>query len=218
MNGTIPENRSPQYESLSLYSFEVVNHDFFHLKNEVLLTLNGEKVYVNSYTVRLLPDVDFVKFLISRDEKKLVLKPCSANDIHSFKWVVTKNGKRYPTERTGSLFVLGICQFMGWNPDERHKILGKLITANDEAHEQVICFDLTAVRHERRTSKNVNMMKCDPLQLDRNGSFGQKYSSSQRTLHLNTFEGLTVLSIENAPANNNMESELNEEITNIPGI
>lgn len=194
------ENLSPEYNSLSLFDFEVVDNDFFHLKNEVILTLNVERVYVNAYTVRLLPDVNFVKFMISRDEKKLVLKPCNANDIHSFKWVVIKNGKRYPTERTGLPFILCVCQFMGWDPDDRHKILGKLITAKDEAHEQVLCFDLTAVRHERRTTKSENVNQNTALRSEWSGSFGQKYSSSHHTLHLNTFEGLTILSVENAPA------------------
>ena len=80
---------------------------------------------VNAASVRLLPDADYVKILIRRDEKKLVLKPCREDDIYGYKWAREKDGKRYASQRTGEPFVLILCDIMGWNPDNRYKILGK---------------------------------------------------------------------------------------------
>lgn len=96
--------------------------------------MNVDKIGVNTACVRLMPDVEYVQILVNRKEKKLLLKPCDEIEITGYRWGKTKEGKRYPTQRTGELFVLTICELMDWNPDYRYKVLGKInltITQDD---------------------------------------------------------------------------------------
>ena len=82
-----------------------------------------------------------MQILVNRTEKKLLLKPCDEIEITGYRWGRTKNGKRYPSPRTGELFVLTLCELMDWNPDYRYKVLGKVVKAKGQA---VIAFDLTS--------------------------------------------------------------------------
>ena len=121
-----PQGFTEQEGDLNLDEFEIVSPQFFAQIKEPAFTVNVNRITVNSACVRMMMDVDFVEILISRKEKKLVLRPCSEMDISGYKWARTKDGKRYASQRTGEPFVLSLCQIMGWNPDYRYKILGKM--------------------------------------------------------------------------------------------
>lgn len=79
-------------EETDLYNYEMVSGEFFAQIKEPAFTINVNKVYVNTAAVRLLPKVDHVKFMINRDEKKLVIKPCSEMDIQGYNWAKDKDG------------------------------------------------------------------------------------------------------------------------------
>ena len=81
-------------EETDLYNYEMVSGEFFAQIKEPAFTINVNKVYVNTAAVRLLPKVSHVKFMINRDEKKLVIKPCSDMDIQGYNWAKEKEGKR----------------------------------------------------------------------------------------------------------------------------
>ena len=182
-------------DDMNLYNFEMVDGEFFAQLKEPAFTINVKRVYVNTACVRMLPDVDFVQFLISREEKKLVLKPCDESAISGFKWVRIKDGKRVPTQRTGLPFVLSICQLMGWNPDSRIQIHGKKLKSNGEP---ILVFDLTSKKEFKKAST------ADGTETDRrtailsgwNGKFGPTYGESKRSLQVDTFKSFTVFSVK----------------------
>lgn len=128
-------------EEIDLSEYEIVRPEFFAHIKEPALTVNVDKIGVNTACVRLMPDVEYVQILVNRKEKKLLLKPCDEIEITGYRWGKTKEGKRYPTQRTGELFVLTICELMDWNPDYRYKVLGKMVQANGKS---LIAFDLTS--------------------------------------------------------------------------
>lgn len=107
-------------EEIDLSEYEIVRPEFFAHIKEPALTVNVDKIGVNTACVRLMPDVEYVQILVNRKEKKLLLKPCDEIEITGYRWGKTKEGKRYPTQRTGELFVLTICELMDWNPDYRY--------------------------------------------------------------------------------------------------
>ena len=128
-------------EEIDLGEYEIVRPEFFAHIKEPALTVNVDKIGVNTACVRLMPDVEYVQILVNRKEKKLLLKPCDEIEITGYRWGRTKDGKRYPSQRTGELFVLTLCEIMDWNPDYRYKVLGKMVQANGKA---LIAFDLTS--------------------------------------------------------------------------
>ena len=123
----------------------------------------------------------------------LLLVPCSEFVVQGYKWAREKDGKRYATTRTGVPFVLSICQMMGWDPNQRHRIPGKLI--NSEGVE-MMSFDLTAAKHFDKPSGQKGGKSQVIFTGDWDGRFGPKFSESRRTFQVNKFDELTVWSIK----------------------
>ena len=176
-------------EEIDLSEYEIVRPEFFAHIKEPALTVNVDKIGVNTACVRLMPDVEYVQILVNRKEKKLLLKPCDEIEITGYRWGKTKEGKRYPTQRTGELFVLTICELMDWNPDYRYKVLGKMVQANGKS---LIAFDLTSSecfpKVVNRDGKKISSRQSS-------GKFGPTYSESRRSLEVKTFDNYTVITV-----------------------
>ena len=61
-------------DEIDLGEYEIVRPEFFAHIKEPALTVNVDKIGVNTACVRLMPDVEYVQILINRKEKKLLLK------------------------------------------------------------------------------------------------------------------------------------------------
>ena len=187
-------------EEIDIGEYEIVRPEFFAHIKEPTLTVNVDKIGVNTACVRLLPEVDYVQILVNRKEKKLLLKPCDEIEITGYRWGKTKDGKRYPTQRTGELFVLTICELMDWNPDYRYKVLGKMVHANGQA---VIAFDLTSSecfpKTVNRDGKKVSSRQ-SLFAEQWSGRFGPTYSESRRSLEVKTFDNYTVITVNGKTA------------------
>lgn len=182
-------------DEIDLGEYEIVRPEFFAHVKEPVLTVNVDKIGVNAACVRLMPDVEYVQILVNRKEKKLLLKPCDEVEITGYRWGRTKNGKRYPSQRTGEPFVLTLCKIMDWNPDYRYKVLGKMVQANGQA---VIAFDLTSSecfpKVINRDGKRVSSRQSIFAE-QWSGRFGPTYSESRRSLEVKTFEDYTVITV-----------------------
>ena len=187
-------------DEIDLGEYEIVRPEFFaHIKDPAL-TVNVDKIGVNTACVRLMPDVEYVQILVNRKEKKLLLKPCDEIEITGYRWGRTKDGKRYPSQRTGEPFVLTLCKIMDWNPDCRYKVLGKMVRANGQA---LIAFDLTSSecfpKVVNRDGKKVSSRQSIFAE-QWSGRFGPTYSESHRSLEVKTFEDYTVITVNGKKA------------------
>ena len=187
-------------DEIDLGEYEIVRPEFFaHIKDPAL-TVNVDKIGVNTACVRLMPDVEYVQILVNRKEKKLLLKPCDEIEITGYRWGRTKGGKRYPSQRTGEPFVLTLCKIMDWNPDYRYKVLGKMVRANGQA---LIAFDLTSSecfpKVVNRDGKKVSSRQSIFAE-QWSGRFGPTYSESRRSLEVKTFEDYTVITVNGKKA------------------
>lgn len=187
-------------DEIDLGEYEIVRPEFFAHIKEPALTVNVDKIGVNTACVRLMPDVEYVQILVNRKEKKLLLKPCDEIEITGYRWGRTKDGKRYPSQRTGEPFVLTLCKIMDWNPDYRYKVLGKIVRANGQA---LIAFDLTSSecfpKVVNRDGKKVSNRQ-SIFSEQWSGRFGPTYSASRRSLEVKTFEDYTVITVNGKKA------------------
>lgn len=183
-------------EEIDLGAYEIVRPEFFSHIKEPALTVNVDKISVNAACVRMMPEVDCVQILVSRKEKKLLLLPCSETEISGYRWSRIKDGKRYPSHRTGEPFVLTLCKIMDWNPDYRYKILGKMIHANGKS---LMAFDLTAFECFPKTisgeGRKVSSRRAVFAE-EWSGRFGPTYSESKRSMQVSTLDGYTVFSVK----------------------
>ena len=185
----------PEDILLDLDEFEVTRSEFFAHTREPSFIFNDGKVGVNTACVRRLPDVEYVQFLINRNKRKLAIRACREEDIFSIKWGKTKNGKRFPRPITGRMFFMKVCDMMGWNPQYKYKVLGKLVRANDEL---IFLFDLTSQETFERSIDEEGKRKSSRtpvFPVEWKNQFGIPFSEHKRALQINMFEGYTVFSL-----------------------
>ena len=199
-------------DSFNYEGFQVVRGEFFSHIYEPSFTLNQNKVSVNMACIRKLPEVEYVQALVNPETKKLAIRPCMEEEKDSFRWCST--GKKVaPKQVTCKIFFGKIFALMGWNPNHRYKLLGKLIRSNGEL---LFTFDLANPEiYERKVSDDgkVKASRTPVYPEDWKNQFGLPVEEHQRNLQVNIFDGYTVFGIQEkkgkaAPESGNVESEV----------
>lgn len=196
---------------LDLNEFEVARSEFFAHMREPSFIFNDGKVGVNTACVRRLPDVEYVQLLINRAKKKLAIRACQEEDIFSIQWAKEKDGKRHPRQITGKMFFMKVCDMMGWNPQYRYKVLGKLVKANGEL---IFLFDLTSQETFERSVNEDGKRKCSRTPVfptEWKNQFGIPFSEHKKALQINMFDGYTVFSLGENNIKNQEENEKGAE-------
>ena len=73
--------------SLELSDYEVVSGSLIDINDEPTVNFYNGRIYANRKAIDLLPGVDFVQFLVSRERKSLVFRPRPRGTKDTFKWV-----------------------------------------------------------------------------------------------------------------------------------
>lgn len=124
--------------SFTYDDFQVVRGEYFAHTYEPSMTLNQYRISVNKACLNRLPQVEFVQLLVHPMKKMLVIRPSSEDEKGSFRWCV--NGKQTPRQVLCRVFFAMIIELMGWNPNYRYKLLGKMVMSKSE---YLYVFDLT---------------------------------------------------------------------------
>lgn len=185
-----------QDDSFSYDGFQVVRGEFFAHLSEPSITFNNHKVSLNTACLRRLPDVEYVQILVNQNEHKLVVRPSSEDEKDSFIWC-TMGEKRKPKQITCRVFFAMIIDLMGWNPDYRYKLLGKLIRSGDE---YLFAFDLTSTeifQHFIVEGGKPKVSRTPVFPAEWKNQFGLSVEEHRKRLQVNIFKGYTVFSVNN---------------------
>lgn len=183
-------------DTFSLDKFQVVRREFFSHISEPSITFSNYKIGLNSACIKRLPQIEYIQFLVNRQTRKLAIRPCLESDLHSFQWCITSGGKRKPRQVTGKIFFMKLFDMMGWNPNYRYKILGKLIRANGE---YLFVFDLTATEVYQRVVKEGAKPKTSRTPVfpaEWQDQFGIPYEEHRKSLQINVFDNYAVYGIK----------------------
>lgn len=191
--------------------YQVVRGEYFAHIYEPSITFNLSKIYLNTASIKKLPEIDYVQILVNSEEKKLAVRPCGEDEKDSFLWCTPK---RKPKQITCRVFFGKIISLMDWNPDYRYKLLGKLIKSNDE---YLFIFDLSAPEIYTRTIVEGEKPKTSrtpvfPEQWQ--NQFGLPVAEHKRRMQVNIFNGYTVFGINDKKAKTNSENQNIEGVTN----
>lgn len=187
-------------DSFDYNGFQVVRREFFAHINEPSISFNNYKFYVNTACLSRFPNTEHVQVLVNQETKILALRPCSDRDRDSFAWCRNSKGKRKPKQITCRIFFGKIMSLMGWNPDYRYKLLGKLIQANGE---YLIAFDLNSTEVYQRTTTEGAKPKTSRTPVypaSWQNHFGLPFEEHKKSLQVNLFSGYAVLSISDPAA------------------
>lgn len=195
-------------DSFSLDKFQVVRREFFSHISEPSITFNNYKIGLNSACIKRLPQIDYIQFLVNRQTQKLAIRPCLESDLHSFQWCTNSGGKRKPRQVTGKIFFMKLFDMMGWNPNYRYKILGKLIRANGE---YLFVFDLTSTEVYQRIVKEgakPKMSQTPVFPVEWQDQFGIPFEEHRKSLQINIFDNYAVYGIKDKEAEQTAPSDI----------
>ncbi len=187
-------------EMFTYQGYQVVRGEFFAHIHEPAITFNNCKVSLNTACVNKLPDIDYVQILVNPEEMKLAVRPCSEDAKDSFLWcgINRKNSRKKSRQITCRMFFAKIVQLMGWNPDHRYKIMGKLIQSNDE---YLFIFDLKATEVYQRISQNGEKPRSSRVPVfpaEWQDQFGLPVEEHRKSLQVNIFNGYAVFGIQDS--------------------
>lgn len=188
-----------QDNSFGCDGFQVVRGEFFSHVYEPCITFNNYKVYVNTACVKKLPDTDYIQILVNPTKKKLAVRPCLEEDKDSVRWC-SATTKRSPKQITCPVFFAKVISLMGWNPDYRYRLVGKLIQSNDKF---LFVFDLDAPEIFVRTikdGKKPQSSRTPSYPAEWKYQFGIPSDEHQKSLRIDIFNEYTVFSMQEKPA------------------
>jgi hypothetical protein len=182
-------------DAFSYEGYQVVHGEFFSHTFEPAFTLNNYKVSVNTACIRKVPDTDFIQILVNPEERKLTVKPCLEHTKDSFRWC-SNTSKRSPKQIICPIFFAKIIALMGWNPDYRYRLLGKLLKSGNDL---LFVFDLTSpeIYTKVRTSGESRKTSHIPVYpSDWKNQFGLPAEKHLNTVQVHLFNGYTVFGIQ----------------------
>ena len=180
--------------------FQVVRREFFAHMREPSCSFNNCKFYVNAACLTKFPTSDFAQVLINRNKKILALRPCTEGARDSFQWCIHSKGKRRVKQITCRLFFAKIVSMMGWDPNNRYKILGQLIHSNDE---YLLAFDLASSETYKKTfveGERPKTSRTPIYPIDWQDQFGLPYNEHKQSMQINIVDGYAVYSIKDTDA------------------
>lgn len=176
--------------------YQVVRREFFAHTNEPSITFNNYKVYFNTACLKKFLSVDYVQALVNIDRKSLAIRPCHEEEHDAVPWCVPGSARRKPRQITCKLFFANMFSLMGWNPDYRYKLLGKVVHAKDEA---LIAFDLSATEVYHRVLRDGEKPKTSRTPVFPVGwqnQFGLPFKEHQKSMKIDVFNGYAVYAIK----------------------
>ena len=199
---------------LDLDDFQVVRREYFAHLRDPSCTFNNCKFQVNAACLAKFPNTEYAQVLVNKESKILALRPCPEGAKDSFQWCTTTGTKRKPKPITCKLFFAKIVDLMGWNPNHRYKMLGKIIHSNGE---YLLVFDLTATEVYQRTIVDGEKPKTSRVPVfpaEWQDQFGLPYSEHKKAMEISVVDGYAVYSIrETEPT----EKNVSLEASNTPG-
>ena len=190
-----PAEKDVQDDAFSYDGYQVVRGEFFSHIYEPSITFNNCRVSLNTACLNRLPDVSYVQILVNPEEKKLAVRPSSDGEKDSFLWCTAKSAKRKPKQITCRMFFAKIVQLMGWNPNYRYKLLGKLVKSGDE---YLFIFDLTAMEIYQRVmdGEKPKTSRTPIFPAEWQNQFGLPVEEHRKLLQVNIFDGYTVFGLK----------------------
>ena len=182
-------------DHFSYEGFQVVRGEFFSHIYEPSITFNNNKIALNTACIRKLPEVEYVQMLVNPEEKKIAVRPCQEDEKDSFRWRSAGN-KLKPKQITCKVFFAKIMSLMGWNPNNRYKLLGKLIESGGEL---LFTFDLKTPEIFQRITKEDGSVKASRIPQypeEWKNQFGLPVDEHRESLQVNIFEGYAVFGIK----------------------
>ena len=198
-------------EKFSYAGYQITREEFFAHAKEPALSICGNKLYVNKVCLNKAPDTARVLIMVSPQQKKIILKPCSEETKDSVPWMTLKGNIRQITCKPA--FCALITDLTGWNLNNRYKMIGKMVRNRGE---RLFIFDLNAALIYPRKAVldddgNIvrNALTREPVYMESwRHQFGLPVEEHERTYAINRFDDYVVISVQGKASTPLMKPQL----------
>lgn len=186
-------------ENFSYRGYQIAREEFFAHAREPAMCICENKLYANMVCLRKAPDTTRVLIMISREQRKIVLKPCSEEVKDSVPWT-TASGKMRRIICKPAFCAL-ISEMMNWDLNNRYKMIGKLVRNKGE---RLFVFDLdSALIYPRKAEFDENgdvvpgKINKQPVYLETwRHQFGLPVEEHEKKYSINRFEDYVIVSVQ----------------------
>lgn len=179
-----------------LDGYQVGRREFFAHTNEPSVTFTNYKVYVNAACLSRFQSVDYVQAMVNARSQTLLIRPSREEDRDVVPWCVPSSGQRKPRQITCKMFFANLFTLMGWNPNYRYKLLGKIIHAKNG---YFIVFDLTAsevYQHVPKDGDRSINSRAPFYPSGWQGQFGLPFEEHQKIMQIDIVDDYAVYAIK----------------------
>jgi len=201
-------------DNFSYAGYQITREEFFAHAKEPALSFCGNKLYVNKVCLKKAPDTTRVFVMVSPEQKKIILTPCSEETKDSVPWVTLKGNARQITCKDA--FCALIAELTGWNLNNRYKMIGKMVRNQGK---RLFVFDLkTALIYPRKAVRDEDgnvvpgKMSREPVYMESwRHQFGLPVEEHQRTYAINRFDDYVVISVQGKKNTPKLKPQLDKE-------
>lgn len=184
-------------ETVDYEGCEVVRREFFSHTFEVSVSFRIDSIMFNTATLKKMPNVRYVQFIVNPEKKKIVIRSCDVDDKDAIRWCQynEKLDKRTPKKILCRMFAAKVFDMMDWNIENRYKIQGNILRS---PNEMLIVFDLndTEVYTPKKRLEDGRLMKSKPYYPEGwRESFGLPVAEHERVLDINILDGYARMQI-----------------------
>lgn len=118
--------------SFSYDGYQIVRREMFAHIGVPAVTIRNDSITFNTACIKGFEDVVYIQVMVSRNQKRMVIRRCDENDKDALRWCVKKNDTRKTRKIMGREFTKLIYEMMEWNKGCRYKITGHRIQFEGE--------------------------------------------------------------------------------------
>ena len=186
-----------EVDKVNYDGYEVVRREFFSHTFEVSVSFRIDSIMFNTATLKKMPNVRYVQFIVNPEKKKIVIKSCDVDDKDAIRWCQYNErlDKRTPKKILCRMFAAKVFDMMDWNIENRYKIQGNIIKSPEET---LIVFDLndTEVYTPKKRLEDGRSVKSKPYYPEGwRESFGLPVAEHERALDINILDGYARIQI-----------------------
>ena len=128
-------------ERIDLARCEVVRRQYLAHTRDNVITIKPDGVQFNNTCIARMEGVDYIQMYVDKDNRRLLVSPCSMDDKNSQRWCNIKNGVRKSRKLRGRPFADRLYKTNGWSKGYIYKICGVPALAYDDDDRLIMVFD-----------------------------------------------------------------------------
>ena len=132
--------RRSSFSAFDFEGYQVVRGQFLTARPDCpCITFANGKLTFNVYCLRKFEEVEYIQLLLHPTERKMAIRPCKKEDIHSISWRPDATKTLLTKSISCPHFAMALYQIMDWNPDYVYRVRG---TWASRGVDEIIVFSL----------------------------------------------------------------------------